>query len=98
KMFSITGWNTISGENNIVPEKVYVTLTKENDDPLYFEALQINRADVNNHFGQPNTTDSGFSRIINTKSLKGEYVVGVARLNKGRLEKCQIQKRVQIND
>ncbi|MDP1723458.1 MAG: hypothetical protein Q8L85_01995, partial [Alphaproteobacteria bacterium] len=45
KMFSITGWNTISGENNIVPEKVYVTLTKENDDPLYFEALQINRAD-----------------------------------------------------
>ena len=97
-MLSIAGWTTISGENEIVPEKVYITLTKQNKEPIYFEALQINRPDVNERFGQPNNTDSGFSRIINTDLLAGSYAVGIVRLNQGHFEACQFKKEVLINE
>lgn len=93
----VEGWTTIWGENEIVPEKVYVTLTKKNSEPIYLEALQVDRAGVNADFSRPNHTDSGFSRIINTSSLVGKYVVGVARVNKGQLESCRLQKNVTIN-
>lgn len=97
KNFAVTGWTTILGEKGIIPAKVYVTLVKGNSEPIYFEALQVNRPDVSVHFGQPNDIDSGFSRIINTDSLTGKYFVGFARLNQGRLERCQIQKEISIN-
>lgn len=96
-IIAVSGWTTISGQNGFMPEKVYVTLTKLNDKPIFFEALQINRPDVNAHFGQPNVWDAGFTRIINTNSLSGEFAIGVARLNQGRLEGCQFQKKVLIN-
>ncbi|CAA9890802.1 conserved membrane hypothetical protein [Candidatus Methylobacter favarea] len=94
---NIAGWTTISGKQGILSEKVYVTLTK-NSEPVFFETVQVNRPDVNTHFGRPNLDYSGFSRIINTNSLAGEYVVGVARLNQGFLEQCQFQKKVSLNN
>jgi hypothetical protein len=94
---NVAGWTTISGKQGILSEKVYVTLTK-NSEPIYFETVQVNRPDVNTHFGRPNLDDSGFSRIIDTNSLAGEYVVGVARLNQGFLEQCQFQKKVSLNN
>lgn len=97
KILSVNGWTTVSGKNGIVPEKVYVTLKKKNSEPIYFETLQVNRPDVNAFFGRPNDADSGFSRLIDTNLPAGEYVVGVARLNQGRLETCQFQKRVSIH-
>jgi hypothetical protein len=95
---NVAGWTTISGKQGILSEKVYITLTKKNDEPIYFETVQVNRPDINTHFGRPNLDDSGFSRIINTNSLAGEYVVGVARLNQGFLEQCQFQKKVSLNN
>jgi len=97
KILSVTGWVSIPGDKGIVPEKVYVTLTKKDSQPIYLETLQVNRADVNAHFGLPKCCDSGFSRIVSTDSFAGKYVLGVARLNKGHLESCQLQKEVLIN-
>ena len=95
---SVTGWTMISGENGIVPEKVYISLTKQNEEPIYFEALQIHRPDVNAHFDQSSDIDSGFSRIINTNSLVGKYDVGIVRLNQeDQLEACQFQKELLIS-
>lgn len=98
KFLNIAGWTTISGKLGILSEKVYITLTKKNSEPIYFETVQVNRPDINTHFGRPNSDDSGFSRIINTNSLAGEYVVGIARLNQGVLEQCQFQKKVSLNN
>jgi hypothetical protein len=97
RILSVTGWTTISGKLGILPDKVYVTLAKKNSDPMFYEALQVNRPDINVYFGKSNDADSGFSRIINTNSIAGEYVVGVARLNKGQMETCQFQKIVSLN-
>jgi hypothetical protein len=96
-IFSVTGWTTISGENGVVPEKVYVTLTKKDSEPIYLETLPVNRADVNARFGKSNLAGSGFSRILSTNSLAGKYVVGVARVNEGHLESCQFKKEVLIH-
>lgn len=97
-IYIVNGWSTISGDKEIVPEKTYVTITKKNSEPVYLEALQVNRADVNAFFGKANNVDSGFSRIIDTNLLAGEYVIGVSRLNQGQLEACQFEKVVSIND
>ncbi len=96
-ILSINGWTTISGENEIVPEKVYVTLTKENGEPIYYETLKVNRPDVSAYFGKPNNVDSGFSRIINTEPFVGKYNIGIVRLNQGHLEACRFRKKITIN-
>jgi hypothetical protein len=96
-MMSVHGWTTSLGRNGVVPEKVFITLTRKNDEPIFLETLRVNRPDVNVSFGQPNAADAGFSRIINTTSLSGEYIVGLARINQGRHETCQFQKKVLIN-
>jgi hypothetical protein len=97
KLFSVTGWTTMPGENAIAPEKVYVTLTKKGSEPIYLETLQVDRVDANVHSGQPSCIDSGFSRIISTHSLAGNYVLGVARVHRGHLESCHVQNEVLIN-
>jgi hypothetical protein len=96
-IITVTGWTTISGQNGTLPKKVYITLTKKNSEPIFFETLQVNRPDINAHFGKPNFADAGFSRVINTNSLVGEYVVGVTRLNQGHIEVCQFLKKVLIS-
>jgi len=94
---SVAGWTTISGENEIVPEKVYVTLKKNNSSTIYYEALQVYRPDVNAYFNRPNIMDSGFSRIININSFDGEYIVGIARVKDNNLESCHFQNNVMIS-
>ncbi len=97
KMLSFSGWTTLSKENDRAPEKVYITLTKKDSPPIYFEALQVNHVDVNAPLQNPNHFDNGFSRIISPSSLSGTYMVGIARLNMGHLETCQFQKELVIN-
>lgn len=88
-ILSVAGWTTITGEVGIFAEKIYITLTKQDSAPIYFEALEVNR---------PGNSNSVFSRVINMANLlSGEYVIGVARLNQGHLEACQFQKKVLIS-
>lgn len=97
KFLSVAGWTAISAEKALMPEKVYVTLTKKNSEPLYFEALQVNRPDINADFRLSNAIDIGFSRLISSNSLTGKYIVGITRLNLGHLEVCQFQKEISID-
>ncbi|CAG1020751.1 hypothetical protein DOJK_00552 [Patescibacteria group bacterium] len=96
-IFSITGWATVSGEKGIVPEKVYIALTKQNTEPLYFEAIQTYRPDVDTHFKQSNEMSSGFLRVIDASALSGKYNVNVIRINQGQTEICQFKKEILIN-
>ena len=64
---------------------------------MYLETLRVDHVDADVHVGQPGCIESGFSRIISTDSLAGNYVLGVARMRQGHLESCQVQKEVMIN-
>lgn len=97
KSYVVAGWSLISGENSALPEKTYVTLTKMNSDPIYLEALQIHPPSARISSAPPNNADSVFSRVINTELYSGQYDVGVAILNNGKLRSCQFHKRVFIN-
>lgn len=96
RMLQVAGWTTVSGKEGMLPEKVFVTLSKDDGLPLHFEAFRVKRPDVAAFFGQPNVADSGFARMIVTDSLDGEYVVGVARETNGRLQACQFRKSVVL--
>lgn len=87
-MLSVAGWTTVKGDVGALAEKVYITLTKQESTPIYFEALEIKRS---------SNSGSVFSRVINTNILDGEYVVGVARLNQQHIETCQFQKKILID-
>lgn len=97
QLLAVAGWSTISGERGIVPDKIFLTMKKNDSEPIFLETLKVNRPDINARFGLPNYADSGFSRIFSLKSLYGRYVIGLARLNNGSLESCQFQKEVFIN-
>lgn len=93
----VMGWTTISAEENLVPERVYVTLTDAAGVTSY-EAVQYPRPDVSKFFGRPELGNSGFGRILDTSSLAGEYVVSIARLYDGRVESCQFREKLRVNN
>lgn len=97
RFLAVNGWSAINGEKGIIPDKIFITIQKDNNEPLFAETLKVTRADVNANFGQPDNIDLGFSRILNVDSLNGRYKLGLARLNKGHLESCQLQKEIFIN-
>lgn len=94
----VTGWTTISAETDLVPERVYVTLTDGAGVMTYHEAVQYPRPDVNKAFSRPDLGDSGFGRIFDTSSLAGGYGVGIARAHEGKLELCQFKEKLQVNN
>jgi hypothetical protein len=96
-ILSVSGWITAPGEKKKFPEKVYVTLSRDGRVPLYFEALQVNRPDIDTLFHQPDSVDFGFSREIDARALTGEYIVGLTRVAGGQLEACQFHKDISIN-
>lgn len=94
----VNGWVSVSPSGDVFPEKVYVTLSKKSGGPKYFEALQVNRPDVNKSFGRANELDVGYSRVFDISSLSGKYYVGITIFNKGRLESCQFNREISIFD
>lgn len=92
----VGGWTTVSGKEGQVAEKVYVTLVGHDARTNYYEALPTDRPDVAAFFGKTDGQDMGFVRDIATTNLAGSYVVGVARLYRGRTETCQFSRSVTI--
>jgi len=86
---SIRGWLAVSGEDGIVPDSVFVTLTDETGKLVYIKARSTPRNDIRSHFNQPSMPDPGFATIIDVSSLSGPYTLGLARIYKGNLEVCQ---------
>lgn len=97
-IFHIRGWTTISGEKSIVPEKTYISLTKQGEQPIYFEAIQNYRSDVNQFFKQSDKMNAGFSRVINIKSLSGIYTVDVVMLYQNHFQACHFNKIISLNE
>jgi hypothetical protein len=87
-MLQVQGWTTISGGEALVPEIVFVRVESEHGKTLYIKTRAAPRADVKSFFNQPKLLNAGFLANIDTSNLKGDYTVGVSRLHRGTLERC----------
>ena len=95
---SIVGWMTTSGKDGETPEAVLVTLVGSDGKKILVKAPSASRPDIREHFGRKDMPDAGFDAAIPTVGMKGDYMLGLSRLNKGRLETCrQFKLPVSIN-
>ena len=85
----LNGWMAIAVRDAIVPDSVHVSLKSESGRTLYIEAHSTPRNDVKQHFNQPGMPDPGYAALIDVSSLKGRYMLGLARTYKGNLGVCQ---------
>ena len=86
---SVAGWMTTSGKDGEAPEAVFVTLTGDDGKTVFVNAARVRRPDVNEHFGRLDIPDAGFRVNLPVSHMSGNYVLSLARLNKGRLEICK---------
>jgi hypothetical protein len=94
---SVSGWTTVSGAKGELADNVYITLTDSKGTINYYEAASVLRPDVSVYLNQANLGPAGYSRVIDVKSLTGDYSVGIARVVKNALELCQFKTNVKIN-
>jgi len=94
---SVSGWTTVSGAKGELADNVYITLTDSKGAINYYEAASVLRPDVSAYLNQANLGPAGYSRVIDVKSLAGDYSVGVARIVNNALELCQFKTNVKIN-
>ena len=95
-LLSVGGWLAVSGKHGIVADDIFVTLSNPGEATRYIMTRRTPRNDVNEHFHQPAMPDVGYVTIADVSSLNGEYMLGLARGYKGRLEQC-VQFNVPIN-
>ncbi|WP_342624662.1 hypothetical protein [Pseudomonas alkylphenolica] len=93
---SVSGWTTVSGAKGELADNIYITLRDSKGMINYYEAASVLRPDVNTFFNQANLGPAGYSRVIDVKSLAGDYSVGVARVVGDTVEVCQFKKDVKI--
>ncbi|MGH8475574.1 MAG: acyltransferase family protein [Methylococcales bacterium] len=98
KIILFAGWTIMSGSGNIIPDDVFITLSKPGTRTGYLEVLKAHRPDVSDYLGIPNEVDAGFSRIIGADLPSGEYVVGITQSKGRRLEFCQFQKNLIVEE
>jgi len=96
KIIIFSGWSIMSGKDNIIPDNVYITLSKQGNKTIYLETLKVPRPDINGYFGISDKFDTGFSRIVYADLPLGQYSVGILQSNKNGFEVCQFQKRLTL--
>jgi len=84
----LDGWMTISGAEGTVPQKVIISLTDATGAVETILAQKTQRGDINAHFNKPDMPDAGFKAAIDLSRLKGDYTLGLARLDHDTLQKC----------
>jgi hypothetical protein len=97
KVISFAGWTTMSGPETIIPDNVFIALSRPKAKTLYFEALKVPRLDVNTYLGISMDIDTGFSRIIPLSLPFGKYNVSIIQSKGNRQEICQFQKKLILN-
>jgi hypothetical protein len=91
---TVGGWVLISGKYGIVPDEVFLTLSNASQ-KLYITPHTVTRPDVNRAFHHPDMPDSGFTATVDISDLSGQYVLGLSRVYKGKLDSCN-QLRIPL--
>ena len=87
-VLSVGGWLAVSAKKGIVPDDIFVTLKTPGGAIRYIKTRRGSRPDVNRAFQQPALGDTGYSTTVDISALNGEYLLGLARAYKGKLERC----------
>lgn len=94
----VQGWLAGSAKDGVLPDKIFLTLTDPVGMTRYVGTRPQERPDVADAYKQPRLRGSGFQSVVDLSSLKGRYLLGMARLNDSRLYRCrQFQVPVHAN-
>ena len=85
---SVEGWLALSAKDGILPDSIFVTLTKQGETAKYISTKRKPRDDVKEYFNQMQMRDAGFTSNIDISSMNGDYILGFAVGQKGKLELC----------
>jgi len=86
RLLSVGGWVAVSAKDGVVPDDIFVTLKTPGGTTKYIETRRTPRNDVKVYFKQLTMPDAGFTATVDVKELNGEYVLGLARGYKGKVE------------
>ncbi len=89
RLLSVIGWFAISGQDGIVPDAVYVTLTDQQGNTSYVRTRRTPRSDVKAYFKHPEMPDVGYITYADVSNFRGNYILGLARLYNNQVRKCQ---------
>jgi len=73
----------------VVPDAVYVTRTDQQGNTSYIGTQSMPRNDVKTYFKHPEMKDVGYITYADVSDFRGSYVLGLARLYKNHMRKCQ---------
>lgn len=85
---SVEGWLAVSAKDGIVPDDIFVTLKNPSGTTRYLKTRRTSRNDVKVYYKQPTMPDLGYAATVDVATLNDEYVLGLARGYKGKLEQC----------
>ena len=85
----VLGWIVRSGQEMTVPDAIFVTLTNQHGEKIYYKPHRIPRPDVLEHFNQPKMPNPGYRLDIKVSALSGDYILGISQMNDGKLEACE---------
>jgi hypothetical protein len=97
KIILFTGWTTMSDPKVIIPDNVFIALSRPGVETIYLETLKVPRLDVNTSLGIPMEVDTGFSRIIAANLPFDEYNVSIIQTKGKRQEICQFHKQLILS-
>ncbi len=87
-LLSVEGWLAVSAAEGITADTTFVTMTDTNGITKYLKTRSTPRHDVNKMYKHPSMPDVGFTTLVDVAGLQGNYVLGLARVYKGQLERC----------
>ena len=85
---AVGGWMAQSIKPGLVPETVFLVLTDDQGRNLLFRTRRTARPDVGRYFGEAALDASGFAATIDVSALRGEFFLGLAYLDGGRIVIC----------
>ena len=85
----ISGWLVASTDKAVLPEAVYVLLTDRQGNHKYLKTHLILRPDVGEYYNRPALNASGFETIADISALEGQYTLGLAMKQSGKIQRCR---------
>ena len=84
----VSGWLAVSVDKAALPEAIYVVVTDAQGKRNYLKTHVKTRPDVGAYFKKPELSQSGFSTIADISALEGQYTLGLAIKEAGKIKLC----------
>lgn len=96
QMLQVSGWAMYSGKSGVPADKIVVALSNGDGKVLAAEASTYARPDIASYFKIPDAGKAGFSVLLNTAALHGNYELTIAAKHGEDVHVCPIKKTVEF--